>query len=68
MIKLKKDVLFDNQNSETKKLLKSLGFKEGDNLSEITENFLKKQNRDLSYYFDNDEVKALRRNEQVKNI
>lgn len=50
MYSIKKGIIFDNLDSEMKESLRCLGFKEGDNLSEIFQKILDDMKMSLDEY------------------
>lgn len=52
MFDIAKNIVFDELDKDTQESLKILGFKEGDNLSEIFQDFLDKREVTLDEYLE----------------
>lgn len=56
MFTFKENVMFDDLPKDRQEALSRIGFKAGDNISEICKNILKEKGRTLDYYFSDDNV------------
>lgn len=48
--------MFDNLPKDKQEAFSRIGFKKGDNISEICKNILKKEGRTLDYYFSDNDI------------